>query len=151
MRKRDRGRGRAPRRSFVEGAVFGPDVPGGARQATADELASMRERARQYRDGHQAALERARSRWQWQALTCARELLDRGTTVLSIDAGTVRGHLVRFWHGDSVLELTSSSRDGVSHGSSMTRLCRHRRTSVDVIATYLIHQVAQIESRPEAS
>lgn len=138
--------------SFVEGAVLGPDVPGGARQATAEELASMRQRAQQYGDRHQAALERARSRWNRQALICARELLDSGTTVLSAGSGTVRGHLVRFWRGDSVLELSSSNGDERNYGSFMARVGRRRHhMSADMIADYLIQQVAQLESRPEPS
>jgi hypothetical protein len=133
-------------RPFVGGAVFGPDVPGGARQATAEELASMRERAQQHQARHEFALESVRSRWGEQALVCARDLLGSGTTVLSVDGGQVRGHLVRFWRGDNVLELSSSSHDTGS--GSMTRLSRGRNTSAEAIAHYLIHEVARMQDRP---
>jgi hypothetical protein len=119
-RRRHRGlSARSRRGSFVGGFVFGPDVPGGARQATAEELASMRERVQQDRDRYEIALEAARRRWSEQALACARELLASGTTVLSADGGQVRGHLIRFWHGDNVLELTTSGRDASNPGRSM--------------------------------
>lgn len=148
-RRRQRGLSvRSQRTPFVGGVVFGPDVPGGARQASAEELASMRERVQQGRARYEVAVEAARSRWSQQALVCARELLASGTTVLSVDGGQVRGHLIRFWHGDSVLELTTSGRDAGNPARSMARLSRGQNTSADVIAHYLIHQVAQLQDRP---
>lgn len=136
---------RSRRRPFVGGAVFGPDVPGGARQATAEELTSMRHRAEQDKARHESALESARRRWSPQALICAHELLASGTTVFSVDGGHVRGRLLRFWRGDSVLELSSWRHDAGSHGRSMTRLSRGRDTSAEVIAYYLIQQAAQLQ------
>ena len=108
----------------------------------------MRERAKQDRARYETALEAARSRWSQQALVCAGELLATGTTVLSVDGGHVGGRLIRFWHGDSVLELTTSGRDADNPGRSMARLSRGQNTSADVIAFYLLHQVAQLQIRP---
>lgn len=108
----------------------------------------MRERAQQGRARYETALDAARSQWNEQALACAGELLSSGTTVLSVDGGQVRGRLVRFWHGDNVLDLTTSSRDAGNPGRSMARLSRGQNTSADVIAHYLIHQVVQLQDRP---
>jgi hypothetical protein len=138
---------------FVGGAAFGPGVPGGARQATAEQLASLPERVRQSRARYHIALEAARSRWSEQAMACAGELLATGTAVLSVDGGEVRGQLIRFWRGDSVLALTAvlaptaSGHDAVDLGRAMARLSRGPNTSVDVIAQYLIHQVVQLQDR----
>jgi hypothetical protein len=127
--------------------VFGPDVPGGARQATAEELTSMRQRAEQEEARHQLVLDSARRRLSRQAHVCAHELLAGGSTVLSVDDGHVRGRLVRFWRGDSVLELSSWRHDAGSHGRSMTRLGRGQRTSAEVIAFYLMEQAARLQDR----
>jgi hypothetical protein len=138
---------RSRRRPFRGGVVFGPDVPGGARHATPEELATLRGLAQQDRARYEIALEAARRRWSQQALVSAGELLASGTTVLSVEGGQVRGQLIRFWHGDSVLDLTTSSRDTRNPGRSMARLSRGQNTSTDVIAFYLIHQVAQLQDR----
>jgi len=125
---------------FRGGAVFGPAVPGGARQATDGEMALIRERAAATRRRHEEAVTRARQRWWGEAMTCARHLLEKGTGRMLTDDGEVAGRLVRFWRGDAVLELRGTRTDGRPAGSSMARLSRGHETP-DAVATYLINQV----------
>ncbi len=137
---------RRRQRPFVAGAVFGPD---GARQATRDELAAMSERHRQRQVRRAAALRAAHGRWRREALACAGELLTVGTTVLPVDHGQIRGRIVRFWRGDSVLELEPVGALGRSGGRSMIRLARGHERSPDVLAGYLLHQAAQLDMDSE--
>jgi hypothetical protein len=65
--------------------------------------------------------------------------------VLPLDDATVRGRLIRFWRGDSVLELRAS-RAGGTTASSTTKLSRHHRDP-QTIAEYLVHLIAQLNSR----
>jgi hypothetical protein len=92
---------------------------------------------------HQAALREAERQWGDRARICADEAV-RATTVLSFDGGQVRGRLVRFWRGDSVLELESvgSTGDGAQRRA---RLSRRPETDRDAIAFYLLDQVARTQ------
>jgi hypothetical protein len=57
---------------------------------------------------HHAALEAVRQRWGRQARACAADLIGDGVAGLTLDDAEVRGRLVKFWPGDSVLELETA-------------------------------------------
>ena len=103
----------------------------------------MHERAAALRQQHEEAEARARQRWWDEAMTCARQLLEKGTGRMLTDDGEVVGRLVRFWRGDAVVELRGTRTDGRPAGSSMARLSRDHETP-DVVAGYLINEVVHL-------
>jgi hypothetical protein len=74
----------------------------------------------------------------------ADELVRAGVTVLRLDNDQqVRGRVVRFWRGDSVLQLTDVDPDGERGGESKIRLSRGQDTDADLMAFYLLQHAAQ--------
>jgi len=82
---------------FRGGAVFGPGVPGGARQATPEELDEMRARA--------CAVPRRETSHEYLAgpevTTHAQQLMDQGRTTLRSGERESSASIVTFWHGDT--------------------------------------------------
>jgi hypothetical protein len=127
------GGSRRPSREVAHGSAV--------REPDADEVAWMRAEA----ERHQAALRDAERRWGHEARICADELVRGASTVLSFDGGQVRGRLVRFWRGDSVLELESVGSNGEGIGGKRTRLSRRPDTDNETIAFCLLDQVTRVE------
>ena len=98
---------------------------------------------------HQAALEGAQQRWGRQARTCAADLIRDGVAVLTLDHGQVRGRLIRFWRGDSVLELQTAGPDPSNGGTLRTRLSRQQEADAELIAFYLLQHAALLDDRTE--
>jgi len=125
---------RSPRRGgpiFSEGAVFGPGVPGGARQATSQELFEMRAHVETVRRESAGGSRRPVD----PSITshAAHELIERGTTTMRVDNRELTAHVVTFWHGESVLEITV---DGAGvQSSSMARVSRRLTTQHEQILT----------------
>jgi hypothetical protein len=93
---------------------------------------------------HAAAMQAAEHRWGGQVRISAGELVRDGVTVLELDnQQQVRGRVVRFWRGDSVLHLTDVGPDGERGGESKTRLSRGQDTDADLMAFYLLQQATQ--------
>jgi len=105
---------------FRGGAIFGPGVDGGARQATPEELEQMRAHAetrrRDARPSRRAEVDPAVVR------AAGNDLIEQGTTTVRADGREMTAHIVTFWHGDSLLEIAvhGSGRDR----SSTTRIPR---------------------------
>jgi hypothetical protein len=125
-------RRRGPR--YRGAAVFGPDVPGGSRQATAEEIDDLR----------RAAEERPRAR-RLAAVPVDRgdveravaDLLRTGYAVFGEGRRSVHVRIVRFWRGSSVLEI--SNKAGTSRRSSRTRIRRNPGPEDEpVLADYLV-------------
>jgi len=109
---------------FHGGAVFGPGVEGGARQATPEELEHMRTEAEDFRLD-------ARTRRGPDidpALTGAagNQLIEQGRTTIRVGERELSAHIITFWHGDSLLEIDVHARDM----SSSSRVRVPRRLSV---------------------
>jgi hypothetical protein len=135
-------RGRRPR--CIQDAAAGACTPGGERPTSLDEVWPTRERREQMLARHAAAVQAAEHRWGRQARTSAGELVRDGVTVLQLDnEQQVRGRVIRFWRGDSVLHLTDVDPDGERGGESKTRLSRGQDTDADLMAFYLLQQAAQ--------
>lgn len=120
---------------FRGGAVFGPGVPGGSRQATDEERAALAEDAARHLSDHEAALAEARRRWAPQLEGAARELLATGATTILLGARTVEARLVGFWHGDSVLHTWT--RGPEEHGETLSRISRDHARGTEVLVDYL--------------
>ena len=130
------GRARGGRR-YREAAVFGPDVPGGSRQATPEEIADLRQRVPQRhgraeplpgQPGDTSALSHA-----------AGDLITIGWPTLGTSPYPVHARVVRFWHGDSVLEVTHQTGR-----RSLVRISRnlrpeHEALLVGYLAGHLRH------------
>ncbi len=122
-------------------AVFGPDVPGGSRQATAEEIDDLRRAA----DEH----ERARRLTavpvdRGDVERAVADLLSTGRAVLGQGPRTVHARILRFWRGSSVLEV--SNQAGTSRSSSRTRIRRNPGPEDErVLADYLVFFVQHLD------
>src|SRR5688500_18249887 len=104
------------------GAVFGPDVPGGSRQATGEEIEAMALWGAPRVADHGESVACVERRWGRELGQAADRLLAEGTASLRRGGRSVEARLVRFWRGDSLLETsTSGPRRG---GGSRTRISR---------------------------
>jgi hypothetical protein len=115
------------------GAVFGPGVPGGSRQATDEELEQMALDARPRVDEYERSLEAARQRWAPELRQAADRLLAEGTAALQLGGTSVQARIVRFWRGDSLLEVEYRRAGG--EGESRTRI--PRQPQPDLLLDYL--------------
>ncbi|HEY5180729.1 MAG TPA: hypothetical protein VIJ07_13335 [Dermatophilaceae bacterium] len=128
---------RSPRRPgpiFRGGAVFGPGIPGGARQATYQELVEMRAQAETARREFEGVSRRPVD----PSITshAAHELIERGTTTMHVGNRELTAHVVRFWRGECVLEITVAGAGAQS--SSMSKVSRRLTTEHEpILAGYL--------------
>ena len=124
---------------YAGGAVFGPGVPGGSRQATDGELEAMALRAAPEADGYERSVAYVEQQWALQLRQAAERLLPRGDVSLFLDGRSVEARVIRFWRGDSLLETESHGPDG--DGATRTRI--PRRAVPDLLVGYLVRAVAK--------
>jgi len=84
--------------------VFGPGVAGGSREATPEEAEAIRRRAKRLRDTEDPAPELAFDNEQLQQ--AAADLISAGVATIGAPPKVVDARIVRFWRGDSILEVT---------------------------------------------
>jgi hypothetical protein len=96
----------------------------GGRQATEEELAAMRRSNQEQRDLYRAARARAQAQWWDVAMACAQRVVADGEATLDSEQAVVSARLVRFWLGDSVLEVEAPRRDGTGGHSSRSLVPR---------------------------
>ena len=123
---------------YLGGAVFGPGVPGGSRQATEEELAAMAVDARPDVDEYEHELQEAVRRWAPELRQAAERLLTEGSAVVHLGGTAVEARIVRFWRGDSLLETAHRGAGG--EGESRTRI--PRRPPPDLLVDYLARAAA---------
>jgi hypothetical protein len=129
-------------RTFRGGAVMGPGIPGGSRQATSQELAAMSAQVGRRRGRYETVLTQVLAEHGEQLRRTAREVLANGRTRMPFPAVTLDAELLNFWHGDRVLRIERTTRDG-ARGSSLARFPRHDRPdSEEIIAHYLAASLA---------
>ncbi len=121
---------------FRGGAVYGPGVPGGARQATDEELEEMRAES-------EAAHRRAAAR-QWPPVdptvtaTAGQQLIDQGSASIRRGGRELSAQIRTFWHGDSLLDISVHGPERDS--SSRSRIPRHLTDQhLSMLAAYLAH------------
>jgi hypothetical protein len=124
---------------YAGGAVFGPSVPGGSRQATDEEVRATALRAAPDIDGPERSVEYAEDQWALQLRQAAERLLFQGDASLFLDGRSVEARVVRFWRGDSLLETERHGPDG--EGASRTRI--PRRAVPDLLVGYLARAVVK--------
>lgn len=124
------------RRVYRGGAIWGPGVPGGSRQATQEELVALRQRAEQRlrEDGTPSGAHPD----QHAAELAARELISTGAATLHGTKGTVRAHVIGYWHGDSILHISAQDRRSQSKARIPRRLGPEHE---ELITAYLIAQL----------
>jgi hypothetical protein len=148
QRHPERGRRRphrgAWRPSCTEQATVRPRVRDGERASISDETETTRQWRERMAARHAAAMHAAEQRWGGPARVSASELVRDGRTVLQLDnQRQIRGRLVRFWRGDSVLQLQDVGANGEFRGESKTRLRPGQETDGELMAFYLLEQAAQ--------
>jgi hypothetical protein len=74
----------------------------------------------------------------------ARSMLPAGSAVLRTTHGSIAARVVKFWHGDSVLEIERTTTNGNQVGHSLTRLDRGRLDHVILIDRYLAQSILEI-------
>jgi hypothetical protein len=129
-------------RSFRGGAVMGPGIPGGARQATPEELAIMSVKGDRRRRHEEGVLAQVLAENGEQLRSTARELLANGRAGVAIAAVTLDAELLTFWRGDRILRIRRSTSE-TSAGSSLVRLPRRDRPDSEAtVALYLASSLA---------
>lgn len=84
----------------------------------------MRRSNQEQRDLYRAARARAQAQWWDAALACAQRVVADGEATLDNDQAVVSARLVKFWIGDSVLEVEAPRRDGTGGRSSRSVVSR---------------------------
>ena len=120
---------------FSGAAVFGPDVPGGSRQATDEEIAAMDAASS---DGGRRDAGSYDEIPPSQVQEAAQRLLHDGASSFRHDDRSIEARIIRFWRGDSLLEVATTAPGATS--SSTTRI--PRRPGADLIAGYLALELA---------
>jgi len=126
------------------GVVYRPGVPGGARQATEDELRQWRSETPCY--DWAAAFEEVRGRHGAELRRAADRVLAGERVTFVWSAGELVPYLIRFWRGDSVLEIDHRAVSGARLGISRSRPGRPGGETAEVIADYLVFAVAHQEA-----
>jgi hypothetical protein len=78
-----------------------------------------------------------------QVRACAQELVRTGTTVMQLQNVQLRGRIVDFPRGDSILHVETTGPGHERGGMSLCRLSATHRDQLDVITQYLLQDVAQ--------
>lgn len=141
--RRPRARGRAP---YQGGAIFGPAVPGGSRQAGEVELQEMRERALSMLNERREHAGDVREHYGAQVDDTARALAETGVGVITTPTGRLDARIIRFWHGGSTLAMQWQLASG-SFGSSIARLERRRVKDIDLLAWHLARSLSNLVPR----
>jgi hypothetical protein len=128
------------------GAMFGPGVPGGSRQASEVELREMRERSLALSNERREHAQDMRDRYGALVDAAARALAETGVGVIATPTARLDARVIRFWHGDSVLDIQWHSATG-SIGSSTTRLERRRVSDIPLLAGYLARSLPDLAPR----
>lgn len=135
-----------PGPAFEEAAIFGPGVPGGSRQATEqerDQLRSQGERsAREHETSLAAASDEVLREHGDELRDGAIQILAGDHFTFACNAGQLQARLIRFWHGDPLLEMEHTSQ--VGGGRSLSRLSRKQAQSPDTLSSYLVREVAEM-------
>lgn len=138
---------RAHRRAMHRGgAIFGPGVPGGSRQASEVELQEMRERSLSLLNERREHAQDVRERCGALVDAAARALVETGVGVIVMPTGRLDARIVRFWHGGSTLAMQWHLASG-SFGSSITRLERRQVKDIGLLAWYLARRLPTVASR----
>lgn len=127
--------------TYHGGVVFGPDVPGGSRQATDDELLKLDDEPQVPR-AYEAETDTVWQQYSDELRSTAIGLLAGETVTFTCVAGRLEARILRFWRGDSLLEVYRHGTIGNSSGRSLTRI--GRSPAVDTIAQYLLFQVSKL-------
>jgi hypothetical protein len=125
--------------AYRGGAVFGPGVPGGSRQATDEEIEAMALWAAPQVVDHEESVSEVSRRWGPELGQAADRLLAEGMVGLQLGGADFDARIVRFWRGDSLLEVRYRLPDG--EGESRTRI--PRRPEPDLLVGYLARAVAK--------
>jgi hypothetical protein len=130
--------GRSRRRGpiFVGGAVFGPDTPRGARQATPEEIADMQ--SSHSADAERMPLQLAADE-QAVLRATAEQVVSARVARCIIGPVQLRAELRRFWRGDDAL-LIEKVCQGRSTRSA-TRIQRRESHDPDTLAGYLTRAI----------
>ncbi|MCW2636617.1 MAG: hypothetical protein JWQ99_2984 [Blastococcus sp.] len=135
----EKGRPSRPRAPMHRGAaVYGPGEPSGGRPATVAEAQVLAASAATHAGRFEESVEALLRRRSVQLEAAADELLRTGSVGLRLGAWEVEARIIRFWHGDSVLEISSRSDAGSRRGR--TRIPRDpRRLGREGLTHYLAH------------
>lgn len=124
--------------------MFGPGVPGGSRQMTEEELVPLRSRSAERRAARQDAVARVQERFGDVLLVKAAELASLGVVTIATTAGRVEARIVRFWRGDSVLDIKVHGPSSRQRGAARTLLTGGQVTDARVLAGYLTRSIANL-------
>jgi hypothetical protein len=113
------------------------------RRVPAPALRMPREEVEEMVAAHEATMRAAERRYGAQVRACAQELVRTGTTVIQLQNVQLRGRIVDFPRGDSILHVETTGPGRERGGMSLRRLSATHRDRLDVITQYLLQDVAQ--------
>jgi hypothetical protein len=114
----------------------------GVRRVAAPALSPPRETVEQMIAEHESKLRAAERRYGREIRACAEELVRTGVTVVRLSNVQLRGRIVGFWRGDSVLHVETVGPGRQRVGMSLARLSGVHRDDLEIIARYLLQNVA---------
>ena len=114
----------------------------GVRRVAAHALRPPPETVEQMIAEHEATLRAAERRYGGPIRAGAEELVRTGATVVRLPNVQLRGRIVDFWRGDSVLHLERIGSGRQRGGMSLVRLSGVHRDDLEIIARYLLQDVA---------
>jgi hypothetical protein len=112
------------------------------RRVSASALRPPREDVERMIAEHEATLRVAERRYGGQVRACAQELVRTGATVVRLQNAQIRGRIVRFRRGDSILHSETMGPGQKRGGMSLVRLSAVQRDDLEVITRYLLQDVA---------
>jgi hypothetical protein len=97
---------------------------------------------------HEATLRTAERRYGALVRACAQELMRTGSTVLQLQNGRLRGRILDFSRGGSILHVETTGPGDERSGKSLCRLSATHRDDLDVITRKLLQDVAPCGGDP---
>jgi hypothetical protein len=120
----------------------------GVHRVAAPALRPPREIVEQMIARHEASLRAVERRYGGQVRAGAQELVRTGATVVRLENAQLRGRIVRFRYGDSVLHLERIGPGRQRGAMSLHRLSAAHRDDLEVITRCLLQDVAHCGGDP---
>lgn len=111
---------------------------------TEEELAPLRSRADECQAARHDSIARVQEHFGDFLLVKAAHLADHGAVTIATTAGSVEAKIVRFWRGDSVLEIKVDVPSSRQREPARTLLIGGQVNDASVLAGYLIRSVADL-------
>ena len=125
--------------------MYGPEVPGGSRQATPHDMTQARAQLSAYRQSRKDGVADLLRDHGVELEAFADRLAETRAAAASIGGVAISASIRRFWHGDDLLTIDAHSEHGRSTGRS--RLRRSESTDRQLLLHNLADRIWQLRGR----